>query len=381
MIDRRTMLSAAAIGGAMALPIVPSRALPPHALAAEAERPLGLDGIARKRCLRFGTAVMAGYLEEPDYQHLLMRDCSVITPESDFKWKWLESKRGIYDYRQARRINAFADTHGMTIRGNTFVWNDDERLPAWIVAMEEDLRPAGGRKLVGLMRRHAHFLAKAFPHVNSWDCVSQALRPQDGTLADSVFTRILGEAFLDIAFGLVNECMPWAKSVYNAGVSWEKDPRHRSGVLRLLDGALSRGVRIDALGIQSHLGETLGRPHDEPGWHAFLQEIRGMGLEVLITELDCSDRLIASDDPATRDAQVAAHVKGYLDLTLDFTNVRTVVTRALTDRHSDMNRAAYPAESRRTDGLQIRGAPYGEDLRAKPMYDAIASALEHAPRR
>ncbi len=373
MIDRRTVLSVAAVSSAAALPIMPSAPLP--------EEPVGLDSIARRRCLRFGTAVTARNLDEPSYQRLLVRDCSVITPEIDFKWKRIEPQRGIYDLRQARQINAFADTHGMTVRGHTFAWNDDDRLPAWLTAMEDELRLNGGRKLVSLMRRHARFLARTFPHICSWDGVTEALRVEDGTLADSMFTRILGESYFDIAFRLGNECMPWAKAVYNSNVSWEQDPRHRAGVLRLLEGALSRGVRIDALGIQSHLGTTLGRPRDERDWQRFLEEIRGMGLEVLITELDCSDRNIESTDPGMRDAQVAAQVQGYLDLTLSFTNVRSVITWALTDRHSQMNQPSYPADRRRADGLEIRATPYGDDLQAKPMYRAIAAALENAPRR
>lgn len=376
MIDRRTMLSATAIAAA-----APLSAVPVKAAVSEGELPQGLDGLARRRCLRFGTAVSARYLGESAYQALLVRDCSVITPENDLKWKWLEPRQGVYDLAKAKRINSFADTHGMAIRGHTFAWNDDDRVPPWLVAMEAELRPSGGRKLVDLMRRHARFLAETFPHVNSWDCVNEALHVQDGTLADSVFSRVLGERFFDIAFGLMREYAPWARAVYNGNMSWEQNPRHRAGVLRLLEGALKRGVRIDALGIQSHLGNTLGHGRNERDWRFFLEEIRGMGLEAVITELDCSDRHLETSDPQKRDAEVAAYVKGYLDLTLSFSNVRGVVTWALTDRHSNMNRPNYPEEKRRADGLPIRGTPYDDNLEAKPMYRAIAAALKAAPQR
>ena len=341
----------------------------------------GLDGIARKRSLRFGTAVNAAQLDDPSYQKLLVRDCSVVTPENEFKWKWMEMKRGVYNVKKANRIYSFADTHGMAIRGHTFAWNNDDRVPQWMLGMESELRALGGRRLVDEMRRHATYLSKTFPHVNAWDCVNEALEVASGDLANSIFTRILGERFFDISFGLMREYFPWARAVYNGNMSWEANPRHRSGVLRLLEGALKRGVRIDALGIQSHIGNTLGRQRDERGWRAFLEEVQGLGLEVSITELDCTDRFLKTQDPVQRDREIAAYVKGYLDLTLSFTNVRAVIVWGLSDRHSNTNRPSYPVQRRRPDGLAMRDSAYDDNLEPKPMYRAIAAALEAAPER
>lgn len=341
----------------------------------------GLDGIARRRSLRFGTAVNAAQLDDPSYQKLLVRDCSIITPENEFKWKWMETKRGTYNVKKAGRIYSFADTHGMAIRGHTFAWNNDDRVPQWMLGMESELRALGGRRLVDEMRRHATYLAKTFPHVNAWDCVNEALEVSTGDLANSVFTRILGERFFDISFGLMREYFPWANAVYNGNMSWEANPRHRNGVLRLLEGALKRGVRVDALGIQSHIGNTLGRQRDERGWRAFLEEVQGLGLEVSITELDCVDRHLAAKDPASRDREIAAYVKGYLDLTLSFTNVRTVIVWGLSDRYSNSNRPSYPVQRRRPDGLPMRDTPYDDRMEPKLLYHAIAAALEAAPER
>ncbi len=341
----------------------------------------GLDKIARRRSLRFGAAVMAGHLDEAAYRALLLRDCSMVTPENDFKWKWMEPQRGKYETAKARRIYNFADSNRMAIHGHTFAWNNDDRIPQWMLDMERGLGALGGRGLADAMRAYAAFLGKSFPHVNAWDCVNEALEVSTGDLANSIFTRALGERFMDVAFGLMREHFPWAKAVYNGNMNWEANPRHRNGVLRLLEAALKRGVRIDMLGIQSHVGNTLGRAHDERDWRRFLDEVQGLGLEVAITELDCADRYLTAKDPAVRDREVAAFVKGYLDLTLSFTNVRWVTVWSLTDRHSNLNRPSYPAQRRRPDGLPLRGCPYDDKLAPKPMYYAIAEALVAAPER
>lgn len=106
-----------------------------------------------------------------------------------------------------------------------------------------------------------------------------------------------------------------------------------------------------------------------------------MGLDVLLTELDCSDKNIASRDTAERDAEVAAHCKGYLDLTLSFTNVREVIVWSLADKHSYLNRDSYPEHRRREDNLPMRGHPFDDRLRPKPMLTALSSALQTAPVR
>ena len=91
-----------------------------------------------------------------------------------------------------------------------------------------------------------------------------------------------------------------------------------------------------------------------------------MGLDIILTELDCSDRNIDDPDPVRRDAETAAFTKGYLDLTLDFTNVKQIILWSLTDGTSYMNRPGYPDYKRRADGLALRGHPY--DDRPSPMH-------------
>ena len=123
----------------------------------------------------------------------------------------------------------------------------------------------------------------------------------------------------------------------------------------------------------------LGR--DERAWNRFLAELDAMGMTVLITELDCADRHLSDQEPARRDAEIAAFVKGYLDITLSHRNVSQIICWGLSDRYSNLNRDSYPTRSRRPDGLPMRGNPFDDALRPKPFYDAIATALAACPAR
>ncbi len=347
------------------------------------EEPPGpsLDTIARSRGLKFGTATAPDELRDTGYAQLIASECSTVVGENDFKWKQIERNRGRPDFSGAQAIADYATQHEMDLRGHCFVWNQDNRIPDWQLENEDALAENGGEGLIKVMWEHAERLAMRFPQITSWDAVNEMVTPGKGDIRNSLLTRILGEQLIDIGFAMMRAKLPETQLVYNDYMCWEEYPAHRTGVLKLLERALKRNVPIDAIGIQSHLAGSLARGHDEAAWRAFLEEIEGMGLKVLITELDCGDRGIVTSSPEARDLEVAAFTKGYLDLTLSFENVEQVILWSISDRGSYLNRPQYPEARRRPDGLPMRGHPYDVDFRAKPMRNAIASALASAPLR
>jgi len=340
-----------------------------------------LAAIAATRGISFGSTVSTRWLDNEKFTRLIVRECDTITTENSLKWKYLEPERNNRESAPAKALAKFARHNSLDTRGHCFIWNHDERMPAWLVEMADELRHGRRYPLTRRMWRHAAYLGRTFPAITSWDVVNEAINPRNGQIRHSALNRIMGERFIDLAFKMMKAKAPKAQLVYNDTMNWEASPLHRNALLRLLERLLSRNVPIDALGIQSHLGNTLGRPRDEIGWRLFLQEIKAMGLDIILTELDCSDRNIDDPDPVRRDAETAAFTKGYLDLTLDFTNVKQIILWSLTDGTSYMNRPGYPDYKRRADGLALRGHPYDDRWKPKKMRTAIADALLSAPQR
>ncbi|ANU07229.1 endo-1,4-beta-xylanase [Paraurantiacibacter namhicola] len=374
MISRRDVMKYGSLGAAaLSLPSGLARAAGGDAVT--------LDSLARAKGMRFGTATDQSELVQPDLAALIARECSVVVGENAQKWKKLEPREGVFRDENAQAIAAFAAIHDMELRGHCFVWNQDDRIPGWLLEREDELAKNGGEGLIRQMWEHARQLADAFPTVASWDAVNEVITPWEGEVRDALLSRILGDRLMDVGFAMMREVAPEAQLVYNDYMSWQKRPNHRNGVLKLLEGALSRGVPIDALGIQSHLINTLAQPIDERGWRDFMQSVQDMGLKVLITELDTGDRYLEETDPAKRDAEIAAFTKGYLDLTLSFENVERIVLWSISDRDTYLNRPQYPEGKRRPDGLPFRAHPFDAELRKRPMYDAIAAALRSAPKR
>jgi len=331
---------------------------------------VSLLDLAQRRGLRFGCAVSRRAWGYRNYADLPFRHCDTLVGENAFKWRHLEPRERRVETSEADWIVGLAERDRMRLRGHCFLWNHHDRMPGWYV-----------RDITRHMWRHGAFLARRYPSILYWDAMNEVVDPATGRMRETHFTRLLGGRFFDLAFQIMNEKHPDARLVFNETMSWETDPTHRDGVLRLLERGLQRDLPIHALGIQSHIGKTLEKPRDERGWLRFLEEVEGMGLDVVLTEFDCSDRNVAKSDPKHRDALVASHCKAYLDLTLDFRNVREVIVWSLADGPSYMNRASYPIHRRRSDGLPLRGHPFDEWMRPKPMLDAMVSSFQSAPVR
>jgi len=105
-----------------------------------------------------------------------------------------------------------------------------------------------------------------------------------------------------------------------------------------------------------------------------------MGLEIQITELDCTDEL-APADISERDRIVADEYRRFLDVVLDEPAVKIVMTWGLSDRYSWIVRHENNPEQRRRDGMEERPLPFDRDLERKPAWYALAEAFTRAPTR
>ena len=344
-----------------------------------------LDAIARRRGLRFGACISAGSPEggsisNPAYAAVVAGECGVVVAENSMKWQALQPTPGPERWAPADRVVGWARTHGLQVRGHNLLWYNPKWLPDWVNAYDFGPRPAMAAEK--LLVDHVTATCRHFgPGLTSWDVVNEAVDPATGALRETVFTRALGDRAVAIAFHAARAALPTTKLVYNDYMEWEAgNARHRDGVLRLLERLKRDGAPVDALGLQSHLGgdsdlpSVPGRPQPRE-WRAFLESATGMGLGLLVTELDVNDRTLPGP-VAERDADAAAYVKDYLDLTLSFPQVSDVLCWGMVDRFSWLRQ-----RTPRADGLAKRPCPYDDAYRPKPMRAAIAAALDAAPPR
>src|SRR6185503_3851746 len=278
--------------------------------------------------------------------------------ESEFKMPALEPAPGEFKFDRADALLAFADGAGLRMRGHNFLWHHPRWLPRWLETY--DFGTDAQRGAQALLTMHIRTVAAHFgKRVGSWDVVNEAVDNITGEMRETRLSQAMGsaDAVIEHAFRTARDALPETELVYNDYMGWEQNGApHRDGVLKLLERLRRRGVPVNALGIQGHIGagnqdSNAGRAfdaRDERGWSAFLREVTGMGYALLITEFDVHDAPLPADF-AKRDAQVAALGRAFLDLTLSFREVNAVLCWGLADKYTWLQ-----GRTPRADGLPKR---------------------------
>jgi endo-1,4-beta-xylanase len=342
-----------------------------------------LSAAAQKAGCRFGSSFNAmpratpgaSYLS-PDYAALLERDCNILVAENEFKWVALRPSADSYDFTRFDGMLAYAQRHGMAMRGHTLLWHKTKWYPRWLNELDFGARPAS--RAAAILAGHIRTVTGRYAgKVVSYDVVNEAVDPATGLLEETSLTRAFGSSvgLLDLAFHTAREHAPGVELVYNDFMSWEPgNEKHRAGVLKLLEGFKARGVPCDALGVQAHLdmyqldGAGIGK-HDEKAWRTFLDEVTAMGYGLVITEFDVKDHALPAD-LAKRDRGVADYARAYLDLMLSYPQLKDVLCWGLNDRYSWLQ-----GFSPRDDKALLRCCPYDADSRPKALHEAIAAAF------
>jgi len=324
---------------------------------------------AAKRGLYYGSAAGSYQLHDVDFRQTLEREANMLVPEYELKRLIVEPSPGKFDYSGADRLLAFATAHGMKMRGHTLVWyaaNPDWLQEKVLAAPDDEILTDYVARLVGRYRGRMH----------SWDVVNEAIHLEEGRadgLRDCIWLKRFGPEYVDLAYHAAKQADPNALLIYNdwgceGGEAW--NDKFRSATLKFLQGALARKVPIEALGLQGHLS-AFGPKVDQRKLRAFLDEVRSMGLRILVTEHDVDDSRGPSDI-AVRDRAVGEASARFLDVMLANDATLGVLTWGLSDRFLKADGGLRALFS----GYSPRKLPLDADLKRTPMWSAIAQAFQ-----
>jgi endo-1,4-beta-xylanase len=361
-----------------ALGLLAASALPAAARATPADWPAldgpGLRARGAAKGLLFGSAVQQNQLaRDPGFAATVRREAALVTPEFELKWATVRPTPSDERFAEPDQLLAWCDAQGLRMRGHALVWH--EALPAWVPRFLD--APAARllltEHITKLMRRYAGRL-------HSWDVVNEAIEPKHGRsdgLRVSVWQAALGPDYVELAYrtaAAIDPATPLYYNEYGLDFDTPEDEARRRATLSLLERLRSRGVPIHGLGIQGHLAGA-GKAFNAARFNQFLDQVGTLGYRILITELDVTDTKLPPDI-ATRDGAIAAVTADYLAVACAHRAVDGVLTWGLSDRQTWLN--SYP-EYKRADGLPQRPLPLDAALQRKPMWAAIARALDRAP--
>jgi endo-1,4-beta-xylanase len=230
-----------------------------------------------------GVAVSPRSINGPD-STLILQQFNSLTPENAMKMGPIHPEENRYNWKDADAIVAFAQAHGLRVRGHNLCWH--EQTPRWIF---KDSTGAQVTKEVLLQRLKDHITAVVSRYkgkVYAWDVVNEAIADDsDSTkfLRNSPWYTICGDEFIAKAFEYAHAADPQAQLFYN-DYNTER-PEKRERVYRLLRQLVNAGVPITGVGLQGHW--SIYEPSEQE-LRTAIERFSSLGLKVQITELDIS---------------------------------------------------------------------------------------------
>jgi len=288
--------------------------------------------------------------------------CTEIVPVYELKWGPLRPTRDAFAFGPADALMNYAEHNALKMRGHNLVWYYG--LPDWT---HEISSPAEAeRELV----RHIETVVSHYRgRLASWDVVNEPIPDNPKSDADrreTLWTHFLGQGYAATAFRAAAAADPQARLVVNEydvefadSASRTKRAALRRFALELLDA----GAPLHAIGLQCHLRGD--KPIDRDGVTKFVEEMRGEGLDIYVTELDVQDQYLPAP-VAERDAIVARAVADVLSAISAPAPIDTLLTWGLSDRYSWITQM-FP----RADHTPNRPLPLDAEFQPKPFMTAI----------
>lgn len=205
---------------------------------------------------------------------------NTIVAENAMKCEKIHPHQHVYNWVPADSFVDFGCAHDMFVVGHCLVWHS--QLAPWF-PVDDSGELVCADTLRARMHDHIHAVVGRYKgKVKGWDVVNEAIL-EDGSFRHTPFYDILGEEFIPLAFEYAHEADPDAELYINDyGMDY---PGRRDTYVKIVNDLKDRGLRIDAIGMQGHIGM------DYPDLGEFEQAVNafaGTGCKVMITELDMS---------------------------------------------------------------------------------------------
>jgi endo-1,4-beta-xylanase len=253
-----------------------------------------IESSSIREWIAIGTELSAKYMEsDRKYGDLITGKADSLTLGTDFQWKAVEPKQGIFDFTGAGAMVAFADEHGMETRGHPLVWR--HYIPGYV---------KNGRltreELIEIMRVHIQTIVGRYAGVvEEWDVVNEAISDRGG-LRDSFWRRKIGREYIALAFLFTHEADPDARLFLN-DYETEEQNQKSNGLYRLAKGLVEAGIPIDGVGFQYHA--TTDKYPDADEMADNFRRFEDLGLAVQITEADVANYTADPDTAKRRQMQ------------------------------------------------------------------------------
>ncbi len=346
--------------------------------------PLGFKAIAQQvnsskglkdyysKYFPIGVAVSPYNIKDPKESAFILKEFNSITPENAMKMGPIHPEENRYNWKDADSIVAFAQAHGIRVRGHNLCWH--EQTPKWLF-YDQQGKLVTKEVLLKRLKDHIFTVVNRYKgKIYAWDVVNEAI-DDDSTkfLRNSLWYQICGEDFIFKAFEYAHEADPKAVLFYN-DYNTER-PEKRERVYKLLKKLIEAKVPINAIGLQAHW--SLDEP-TQKDLIATIERFSSLGLKVQITELDMSvypweknrrDLRPGESDTYTAEAE-QKQADQYAMVFKVFRQYKNVISGItfwnVSDKHTWLDE--YPVKGRKNYPLL-----FDQNLQPKKAYQSVVS--------
>uniref|UniRef100_A0A0D9VQV3 GH10 domain-containing protein n=1 Tax=Leersia perrieri TaxID=77586 RepID=A0A0D9VQV3_9ORYZ len=224
-----------------------------------------------------GAAMSSEILRNTAYQSWFVSRFKVATFENEMKWYSTEPSPGREDYTVPDAMLAFAEQHGIAVRGHNVFWDDPNQQPRWVQSLPyPQLLAAASRRIRSVVSRYAGKLI-------AWDVVNENLHYSfferkfgwDASTAFYAAARMIDTGAGTLMF------MNDYNTLEQPGDMAALPSRYMQRLKEITGGYPENGAGM-AIGLEGHFTAPVNIPY----MRAALDTLAQAGIPVWLTEVD-----------------------------------------------------------------------------------------------
>lgn len=319
--------------------------------------------LARAKQLDLGVYVAKSMLSEKDYTRIAHEQFGHIVIDGQPNWKFedgiLRPKPTEFDFSGVDTVLHFAQENNQPVRIQHLVWGEEKWLPDWLKS-----DTLSNEQLLDAIRLHIQTMVGRYKGtVREWTVVNEAFTRglHEKGLNDWWGAR-LGSEYIDKAFIWAKETDPSAILILN-DFNNESPGKVSDAMYEYAKDARSRGIPIDAIGIQMHIDGN--KPPSRKDVIATMNRYGSIGLSVYVTEFDVNMGDMRGSKAQKSERQRLVYYE-MLRACIESPYCHNFSILGITDKDSWYNK------------LGVKGAmplPFDEKYAPKPAYYGIRQAL------
>ena len=221
-----------------------------------------------------------------DYRDVVLKEFNSITPENAGKIESLHPQENILNFSACDSIVDFAIKNKIRVHGTSLIWHEFSGLN-WVKNFKGD-----SIAWEIMFKNHIQTVVKHYKgKIKSWDVVNEPFH-EDGTLRveeevkgdnpGSIWALHLGKDYIARAFQYAHEADPAALLFLNDfDLQYSKYQKKIDAIVNLTKDFKKRGIPINGLGIQMHIGISAKNEEIASG----LFQLAATGLLIHISEV------------------------------------------------------------------------------------------------